>query len=33
MVSTDRLDKSLVLLKDYIERNSYRGYDPYDALK
>lgn len=24
---------SLTILKDYIEKNNYRGYDPYDALK
>lgn len=27
------LDKSLESLKNYIEEQNYRGYDPYDALK
>jgi hypothetical protein len=27
------IDESIELLKEYIEKNKYKGYDPYDALK
>ncbi len=31
-METDLVSKRLFLLQDYIEREAYRGYDPYDAL-
>lgn len=31
-METDFVSKRLFLLQDYIEREAYRGYDPYDAL-
>ena len=33
MIKATSLDSSLNALKEYIEKEDYKGYDPYDALK
>jgi hypothetical protein len=33
MIKVTSIDNSLNKLKDYMEKEAYKGYDPYDALK